>query len=132
MSAKAEGMSSRPLARWHAGRQMLWRLVVSTVGNCFRNRVTGLAAEAAFFALLSLPPLIFGLTGSIGFVVRTFTDQRVGEFKAQVVDLAQQAFTADTVDAIIVPTMDEVLKGPRFDVMSIGFVLALWSGSRAL
>ena len=27
-----------------------WHLVVSTVGNCFRNRVTGLAAEAAFFA----------------------------------------------------------------------------------
>ena len=46
----------------------MWRLVVSTVGTCFRNRVTGLAAEAAFFALLSLPPLLFGLAGSIGYV----------------------------------------------------------------
>ena len=109
-----------------------WHLVVSTVGNCFRNRVTGLAAEAAFFALLSLPPLIFGLTGSIGYIVRTFTDQRVEDFKGEVIRLASQAFTEDTVDAIIVPTMDDVLGGPRFDVISIGFVLALWSGSRAL
>jgi membrane protein len=94
--------------------------------------VTGLAAEAAFFALLSLPPLIFGLAGSIGWVVQTFTDQRIGEFRAQVVDLARQAFVEDTVDKIIVPTLNDVLGGPRYDVISIGFVLALWSGSRAL
>jgi membrane protein len=115
-----------------AFRATVWRLVVSTVGTCMRYRVTGLAAEAAFFALLSLPPLIFGLAGSIGYVVRTFTDQRIGEFKADVVDLARQAFTEDIVDAIIVPTMNDVLSGPRYDVISIGFVLALWSGSRAL
>lgn len=33
---------------------------------------------------------------------------------------------------VIVPTMDDVLEGGRFDVISLGFVLALWSGSRAL
>jgi membrane protein len=110
----------------------IWRLVVSTVANCLRNRVTGLAAEAAFFALLSLPPLLFGLTGSIGWVVSTFTDQEIGEFRAQVVDLALQVFTPMTVDKIIVPTMDDVLAAPRYDVVSIGFILALWSGSRAL
>lgn len=126
-------MHSTSLARrWSSARSTTWRLLVSTVGSCLRNRVTGLAAEAAFFALLSMPPLIFGLTGSIGFLMRRFTDQRVGEFRAEVVDLAAQAFTADTLEAIIVPTMDDVLAGPRFDVISIGFILALWSGSRAL
>ena len=30
------------------------------------------------------------------------------------------------------PTLNDVLGGPRYDVISIGFVLALWSGSRAL
>jgi membrane protein len=111
---------------------VVWRLITSTVAVCLRNRVTGLAAEAAFFALLSLPPLVFGLAGSIGYVVQTFTDQRIGEFKADVIDLALRAFTPDIVDTIIVPTMDDVLGGPRYDVISIGFVLALWSGSRAL
>ena len=37
----------------------LWRLVVTTVSSCLRYRVTGLAAEAAFFAVLSVPPLVF-------------------------------------------------------------------------
>lgn len=110
----------------------VWRLVVLTVGNCFRNRVTGLAAEAAFFALLSLPPLIFGLAGSVGAIFTRLSDRELTEFRANVIDLAQQAFTAETVDKIIRPTLDDVLAGPRFDVVSIGFVLALWSGSRAL
>ena len=30
------------------------------------------------------------------------------------------------------PTIDDVLRGGRFDVISVGFVLALWSGSRAM
>ena len=30
------------------------------------------------------------------------------------------------------PTIDDVLRGGRFDIISLGFVLALWSGSRAL
>lgn len=133
-SAGALAQRSREtLQRWWISvSRTVWRLIVSTVGNCLRNRVTGLAAEAAFFALLSLPPLVFGLAGSVGYVVRNVTDQQVGEFKDSVVALASQALTQDAVDAIIVPTLDDVLRGPRFDVISIGFVLALWSGSRAL
>ncbi len=131
MEARAEGgAASRPF--WLPVRDALWRILVATVGTCFRNRVTGLAAEAAFFALLSLPPLLFGLAGSIGFVFRTFTDQQVTDFKAEVVELAGRAFTEETVTKIIAPTLDDVLGGPRVDVISIGFVLALWSGSRAL
>ncbi len=132
MSAEGEAVASPLGTWWRDALHVVWRLIVSTVANCLRNRVTGLAAEAAFFALLSMPPLIFGLAGSIGYVVQTFTDQRVGEFKAEVVELALRAFTPDIVDTIIVPTMNDVLKGPRYDVISIGFVLALWSGSRAL
>ena len=40
--------------------------------------------------------------------------------------------TDRAVDKIIEPTLDDVLEGGRFDVISLGFVLALWSGSRAL
>ncbi len=124
--------ASPATAPWRVAAATVWRLVVSTTSTCLRYRVTGLAAEAAFFALLSLPPLIFGLAGSIGYVVQTFTDQRVGEFRTQVAELASRAFTEDIVDTIILPTLDDVLGGPRYDVISIGFILALWSGSRAL
>jgi membrane protein len=131
MDARADGHAV-PRAFWRPVRDALWRILVATVGASFRNRVTGLAAEAAFFALLSLPPLIFGLAGAIGFVFRTFTDQQVSDFKAEVVDFAGRAFTEDTVSKIVAPTLDDVVGGPRVDVISIGFVLALWSGARAL
>ncbi|MFT4299497.1 MAG: YihY/virulence factor BrkB family protein [Aeromicrobium sp.] len=118
--------------RWPDFVRQVPKVTVHAFGNCFRNRVTGLAAEAAFFAILSLPPLIFGLAGAIGFVAERFRVSQVDVLKDRVMDLAAHALTDSTVDAVIVPTLDEVLKGGRFDVVSIGFLLALWSGSRAL
>jgi membrane protein len=94
--------------------------------------VTGLAAEAAFFAILSLPPLIFGLAGAIGYVADRFDVQTIANFRVEVLRLSARALTPDAVDTVIAPTLDDVLSGGRFEVVSIGFVLALWSGSRAL
>ncbi|MBS42296.1 MAG: ribonuclease BN [Nocardioides sp.] len=110
----------------------LWRLVVSTVAACLRYRVTGLAAEAAFFAVLSVPPLIFALAGAVGYVSAGFSDTRLDDVRGTVVDLAGTFLTDSAVDRVIMPTLSEVLQGGRFDVISVGFVLALWSGSRAL
>ncbi len=44
------------MAWFHRTRELVWRLVVTTVASCLKYRVTGLAAEAAFFAVLSVPP----------------------------------------------------------------------------
>ncbi len=132
----AVGSSSRPRARtlsWETIRSAVWRLIVSTVGTCMRNRVTGLAAEAAFFAVLSLPPLIFALAGSIGYIFAQFSDSQINEVRDTILSLSGQALTPQTVNSIIKPTLNQVLNGGgRYDVISIGFVLALWSGSRAL
>lgn len=108
------------------------RLLVSTIAASLRNRVTGLAAEAAFFAVLSLPPLIFALAGSVGYVFANISHQQVDEARRAVLGLAGQALTPETVHNIVAPTLDDVLRGGRYDVISVGFVLALWSGSRAL
>jgi membrane protein len=111
---------------------VLWRLIVSTVGSCMRYRVTGLAGEAAFFAVLSVPPLVFMLAGGIGIVSDRFTPAQIADVRTAIIDLSQRALTDRAVDRIIIPTIDDVLNSPRFDVISLGFVLALWSGSRAL
>jgi membrane protein len=110
----------------------LWRVTVTTVGSCLRNRVTGLAAEAAFFAVLSVPPLVFALAGAVGFVSDSFTDTQVDDIRNAVLEVSRQALTERAVNGIIRPTIDTVLDGGRYDVISIGFILALWSGSRAL
>ena len=113
-------------------RETLWRLVVTTFGSCMRYRVTGLAAEAAFFAILSVPPLVFALAGMIGYVSEQFAPADVEQVRLAVIDLSARVLTEDAVNRIIVPTINDVLEGGRFDVISVGFILALWSGSRAL
>lgn len=119
-------------ARWVAVRAQVWRLVVATVGSCMRYRVTGLAAEAAFFAVLSVPPLIFALAGAVGYVTEQFSPADIAEVQGAIIDLASRGLTEQAVEDVITPTLDSVLRGGRFDVVSVGFVLALWSGSRAL
>ncbi|WP_084653626.1 YihY/virulence factor BrkB family protein [Nocardioides insulae] len=138
MSVRAEGrrLSARYRAlaggRAAATTDLLWRLVVATVSSCLRYRVTGLAAEGAFFAVLSVPPLIFALAGAVGFLTEQFDVAQVEEMRQGIVEASGAFLTQSAVDRVIEPTVNSVLRGGRFDVMSVGFVLALWSGSRAL
>jgi membrane protein len=113
-------------------RATSWRVAVSTVGTSMRYRVTGLAAEAAFFTVLSVPPLIFALAGAIGYVTQSFSPDQVEHVRHAILDLAGRFLTDSAVDRVIEPTINDVLRGGRFDVISVGFVLALWSGSRAM
>ena len=113
-------------------RRRSWRVVARTFGACLRYRVTGLAAEAAFFAILSLPPLVFGLAGAVGFVAQRFEVTTLVGFRQEVLAIASQLLVPTAVEEVIAPTLDGVLSGGRFDIISIGFVIALWSGSRAL
>ena len=132
-SAETQEAAASPLAVWlRQARDLVWRLIVTTVGSCLKPRVTGLAAEAAFFAVLSVPPLIFALAGAIGFVTDQFSDAQVADVRNAIIELSERALTENAVNRIITPTIDDVLQGGRFDVISLGFVLALWSGSRAL
>jgi membrane protein len=131
--ADAAGPSRAGWPSWALdGRRTGWRIVVATVASSMRYRVTGLAAEAAFFTVLSVPPLIFALAGAIGYLTESFSPDQVEHVRTAILDLASRFLTDTAVDRVIQPTIDDVLKGGRFDVISVGFVLALWSGSRAM
>jgi membrane protein len=128
--AAAERSEPAPRALTWAARS--WRVIKETAAICLRYRVTGLAAEAAFFAILSLPPLIFGLVGAIGFVTSTLDIRTIANFRDQLIDLSSRVLTPDVVQNVIEPTLDDVLSRGSAAVISIGFILALWAGSRAL
>ena len=97
-----------------------------------RYRVTGLAGEAAFFGVLSLPPLLFGLAGAVGFIADTLDIRTIAAFREQLLELSSRVLTPDVVQSVIEPTLDDVLSRGRAGVISIGFIIALWAGSRAL
>ncbi|WP_426566764.1 YihY/virulence factor BrkB family protein [Angustibacter sp. McL0619] len=110
----------------------LWALTRETVSVCMRYRVTGLAAEAGFFALLSLPPLILGLLGGVGYLGNALGPDTVTQVSNQMETYAERVFTAQTVSSQITPTIQDVLNRGRLDIISIAFALSLWSGSRVL
>lgn len=135
-------MGRAPVSDWKArikdllaqipGLLGLARLTLETVRICMRWRVTGLAAEAGFFALLSLPPLIFGLLGAVGYLGSWLGSDVVEQVTINVHRYAEQFLTAESLNQVIMPTLDDALSSGRPDVISIGFLLSLWSGSRCL
>lgn len=131
-AARAEAGARSRLARLSAAVGFLRRLVVTTVRICLKHRVTGLAAEAGFFALLSLPPLVLGLVASAGYAGQRIGSDVLTDLRGRIEELASTFLTGDAVGAVILPTFDEVVGGGRPDIVSIGFLLSLWSGSRAL
>src|SRR6476469_10001087 len=108
------------------------RLTVETIRVCLRYRVTGLASEAGFFMLLSLPPLVLGLFGGVGYVSGWLGKDIVNELITAIQNFASDFLVANVVEAIILPTANDVLKNGRGDLISLGFLLSIWSGSRAL
>ena len=114
------------------GALPLTRLLLETIRICMRYRVTGLASEAGFFALLSLPPLILGLFGGVGYVGPLLGPGTVHRVTTAIEQYASRFLTDQSVDTVIVPTMNDVLNNGRLDIISLGFLFSLWSGSRAL
>ena len=108
------------------------RLVGGTASICLRYRVTGLAAEAAFFALLSLPPLVLGLAATAAWFGARLGVASDAAFEEALRELVSPFLTEQVVEAALLPTLDNALSTPRLDLISLGFVLSLWSGSRAL
>ena len=112
--------------------RIVWQLVKGTVGICMRYRVTGLAAEAGFFALLSLPPLVLGLAGTAAWVGSELGTGAAGQLEQGLREEVAPFLTNEVVDSVLIPTLTDAIDGPRYDLISIGFLLSLWSGSRAL
>jgi len=108
------------------------RLTVVTTRICLRYRVTGLASEAGFFALLSLPPLVLGLFGGLGYLGNMVGRENVVDVRDAILEYASRFLTTQVIETVLGPTVDDVFRGGRADLLSIGFLLSLWSGSRAL
>lgn len=108
------------------------KLTVETIRVCLRYRVTGLASEAGFFMLLSLPPLVLGLFGGVGYVGGWLGNDIVKDLIKGIQDFSSEFLVANVVDQIILPTANDVLQNGRGDLISLGFLLSIWSGSRAL
>jgi len=101
------------------------------LSRAWGDRILGLSAEAAFWQLLSLPPLFLALLGSLGYFSGLLGADTVDQIEQQLLDFFSRAFTPSVVEEVIAPTVNQVLREGRAAVISVGFVIALWAGSSA-
>ncbi|MBY5160892.1 YihY/virulence factor BrkB family protein [Salsipaludibacter albus] len=107
------------------------RLVVRTVVDTFDDRVPGLAAEMAFYIVLSLPPLLLVVLGSVGFVVEGRPEADVAALQEAITDALGTFLTPETVAQVLEGPVAALLRDGRSDIVSLGIVLTLWSASRS-
>ncbi|MCQ4210970.1 YihY/virulence factor BrkB family protein [Streptomyces longispororuber] len=113
-------------------RRTAWLLLKDTVNSCMEYRILGLAAEAAFFTLLSVPPLLLSLVGLLAYVDTWTGADTIAGVRDNILEASRTVLTDQGVKEIAEPILDDVIKGGRPDVISIGFLISLWSGSRAV
>jgi membrane protein len=107
-------------------------LIARTATKAWGDSFISMSAQVAFWMTLSLPPLLMGLLGSLGFVTSWFGPAAVAAAQQEVVRLAATVFSAEVVNEIIRPTVSDILTRGRVSIVSVGFVLSLWAGSSAL
>ncbi|MGH3321114.1 MAG: YihY/virulence factor BrkB family protein [Streptosporangiaceae bacterium] len=120
---------------WRSAAQafrVLWLLTRRTLREVFADRILGLAAQAAFWSLLSLPPLALVLLGSLGYVGEGLGPQAIARLETTVVGAASEVLTPDTVREVVKPFVTRLLLQGHPNLASIGFVISLWSGSAAM
>ena len=108
------------------------RLVRETIEVVNRHRIAGLAGEAAFFSLTSLPPLLFGLAGTLGYVADFVGADTVGAARGVLEQAAGTVLSDQGLDEVLRPILNDVLGTGQAGVISIGFLVVLWSGSAAI
>ncbi|MCA0146855.1 YihY/virulence factor BrkB family protein [Blastococcus sp. LR1] len=117
--------------RWPELVRVPFQVLGQAIAKAWQDRILGLSAEAAFWQILSIPPLLIGLLGSLGYLGDVIGADSVRRIEDQLLDASAEALTPGVVDSLVAPTLADILGSGRLDVVSVGFLIALWAGSSA-
>lgn len=105
-------------------------LLVRTAKDAHDDRIGGVAAEVAFFILLSLPPAILILAGVAGYVGDLLGPSAQDSLQQEIIRGMGSFLSPQTMRDLVEPAIMELFAQGRGDILSLGVVLALWSASR--
>lgn len=108
------------------------RVAATTATDTVEDRLAGLAAEIAFWVLLSLPALLLSVVAAFGVVGSRLGDDWETQLTDRVVEVSQFALTDSAIDNAVLPLLDQLMRGGGLGLVSIAFVAALWTASRAV
>ncbi len=95
---------------------MRWvrRLVGELSRECSSDRVTGLAAEVAFFVVLSVFPTLLVMASALGFLDTIIGSQLAQEAQQRVISFLQRVLTQNAGDTIAVVRRCSPISGRGF------------------
>ena len=124
--------SVQTLGQRKPSRHHIWRITGRTLAKSWDDSIFSESAQAAFWCALSLPPLLLGMLGSLAYVAPMFGPDTLPAIQDQLVSTAARFFSPNVVNEIIEPTVLDIVRGARGEVVSLGFVISLWAGSSAI
>lgn len=107
-------------------------VAVRTVRASQRDRVTGLAAEMAFFALLSLIPAVVALGAGLSLLERFVGAAAVDAGRRGAVGALGAIFAPEVHADVIEPLVDGLLEGERGGIAVSSLLVSLFLASRVL
>lgn len=113
-------------------RHHAWRIAKRTLAKSWDDSIFSESAQAGFWSVLSLPPLLLGLLGSLAYVAPVFGPDTLPTIQAQLISTSSSFFSRNIVNELIEPTIQDIVQGARGEVVSLGFVISLWAGSSAV
>ncbi|MFI5956908.1 YihY/virulence factor BrkB family protein [Cryptosporangium sp. NPDC051539] len=105
------------------------RLARATLAKAWGDRILGLSAEAAFWQLLSVPPLMLAVLGVLGYAGRWTGTDLINRTEAHALRLTARLVSPSVQQDVVTPIVGELLRHGRGGVATISIVLALWAGS---
>lgn len=113
-------------------RHHAWRVIRRTLAKSWDDSIFSESAQAGFWSVLSLPPLLLGMLGSLAYIAPLFGPDTLPTIQARLIGAAGRFFSQNVVTEIIEPTIHDIVAGARGEVVSLGFIISLWAGSSAI
>lgn len=113
-------------------RHHFWRIAKRTLSKSWDDSIFSESAQAGFWSVLSLPPLLLGMLGSLAYIAPLFGPDTLSTIQQQLISTSSSFFSQNIVAEIIEPTVRDIVAGARGEVVSLGFVISLWAGSSAI
>ncbi|MFG1924014.1 YihY/virulence factor BrkB family protein [Cryptosporangium sp. NPDC048952] len=129
VARRALGPAFRPVLNTLRHVLTALRLIRSMLAKAWQDRILGLSAEAAFWQLLSVPPLFLAILGVLGYAGRWTGTDLVDRTEAHALRLTARLVSPAVQNDVVTPIVGELLRHGRGDVATLALVLSLWAGS---
>lgn len=126
------GTARKTITHVTSGAHVVWQVTRATAAQAWRDRVLGLAAEAGFWALLSVTPLMLVLISAIGYLAPLFGPRITVLVRAKILHVGERILAPTAVHNVLSPVLSDVVQHGRAGLLSVGTLFVLWAGSTAM